>query len=620
LSAEHGATDVATEMMRRSVVSRRHASPWLLALSGCAIAQLVACEPAVVAPSAGRLVTSRAALRQVTLHGERRYALLGERLRFPVRLAPDAVLRTAFGIRSRVAGDSVGQPFDLTVALVVDGQRKPLFEIEVAGVAASSWSDIRLPLRSPLGPDAKGGEREIVGDLLLEATPRRRPVPEESVVWEVPRIEPVPRGDAPNLILLSIDTLRPDHLGCYGYERSTSPNIDRLAKQGILFERVISSASWTLPAHASMLTGLDPSRHNVVRNSQTEPLAERLDTVAELLWDNGYETAAYTGQLFLTAARGFAQGFGRFRDSLDAAPVKRFPRKVQWGLDWMEANRDRRFFLFLHTYAVHMPYRPDPPYDQRFDPEYQGVFKGGFDMDDFTRSSDGRDLSAAEVAHLRALYDGGIAQLDAVVGDLISGLQTRGLAENTCLVVTSDHGEEFREHGDLLHNHDKLFEELLRVPLIVWCPREANVPRRVDSLVSLVDVAPTLLALAGVDIPADLDGVDLVPLWRGTTNSVRAAAFSEVEKIASVRDDRFKLIWTPQRGIRQLFDLSVDGGETEDVSTRHPRIVKQLFKELRARRQRGRLEREESDTASARSPADLGDAQSERLRALGYTP
>jgi arylsulfatase A-like enzyme len=610
------------------VAPRRGASARRCVLVCAGVALLLAAARADAAPTVGRLVGSRAELNQVALSGGWRYALPGNRLRFPVRLAPGAALRTAFGVRREVAADAARQPVEFTVSLLIDGQRKQLlFRRKVVGAAALRWSDIRLTLRRRLKPDGEVEEGELVADLLLEAAPLREPIPEESIVWAAPRIEPAPRGDGPNLILLSIDTLRADHLGCYGYERATSPNLDRLASEGVLFERAISSSSWTLPAHVSMLTGLNPPRHGAARGGR--PLAERLDTVAELLWDHGYATAAYTGHLFVTAEQGFAQGFGRFRAALDSEQIsERFGRKVESALDWMEQRRAERFFLFLHTYAVHLPYRPEPPYDQRFGTECTGRYETCFDNADYTESNDGHDLTETELRQVQALYDGGIAETDAVIAELLSGLQARGLAQSTCLVVTSDHGEEFREHGDLLHHHAKLFDELVHVPLIVWCPREIKAPRRVDSLVSLVDVAPTLLALAGVEAPPGLDGVDLSPLWRGETNSVRQTAFSEVDmavklasgKNASLRNDRYKLITSSLHGQRQLFDLSVDPGETADVSAEQPQMVKKLLKEIRAQQRVGRLDRVARDAESVDADVEISPADLERMRALGYAP
>jgi arylsulfatase A-like enzyme len=327
--------------------------------------------------------------------------------------------------------------------------------------------------------------------------------------------------------------------------------------------------------------------------------------------------------LLLTAERGFAQGFGRFQAVPDMVG-KPFGAKVKRALEWMEEVRAQRFFLFLHTYAVHLPFDPEPPHDQYGDPGYEGPYKRSFGPGELAQTEDGRDLTDADVRQLEALYDGGIAELDTIVGELINGLRNRGLAQSTCLLLTSDHGEEFREHGDLLHHHAKLFDELLRVPLIVWCPRLIAAPRSIDTVVSLVDVAPTLLALAGAPIPPGLDGVDLAPLWRGEVAAVRDSALSEVEagpqggqgSVAALRDEHYKLIERMPGGQRQLFDLRDDPAEIKDISRREPRVVKRLLKELRARRRVGRLERGEGMVPAAQPTMDA--ATLERLRALGY--
>jgi len=617
----------------------------LLALAGLLLALFASAAAAV--PTRGRLVESRRDLISATVGGVTRYALAGPRHRFAVRVDPSAVLTTAFGVDADAAGAAAGREVEFVVSFVRDGKREVLFRRREGGMSVVAWSDIRFTVRPRRAPEEAQGE--IAGELWLEAYATRGAVPGESIHWTPPHIGPVPREDGPNLILLSIDTLRADHLGCYGYDRDTSPNLDALADDGVLFENAISSSNWTLPAHASMLTGLNPSRHGAVRPGGCCPVPAELETVAELLWDRGYTTGAFTGDGLLRPGLGFAQGFDHFEEELDAADgATGFAAKVGRALAWMESVRSQRFFLFLHTYSVHMPYQPRPPYDVKYDPEYQGPYAKSFESADVKSTDVGRTLTARQVDHLEALYDGGIAEMDATVGDLVTGLRNQGLMRVTCIAVTSDHGEEFHEHGGLLHGSIGLFDELLRVPLIVWCPEGVTKARRVEGVVSTVDIAPTLLDLGGAEISGDLDGISLVPLLRSAAPviaptplrldvgsislvarpdeeafSPREMTISEVDagvqwvegSVAAVRTRRYKLVEKQPGNERALYDLLTDPGETKDLSREQPRIVKQLLKRLRA-------ERRPAGAAATGGEAvpepTLDQATVERLRALGY--
>jgi arylsulfatase A-like enzyme len=226
-----------------------------------------------------------------------------------------------------------------------------------------------------------------------------------------------------------------------------------------------------------MFTGLDPTRHGAVPFSFV-PLSYDLDTLAELLWDRGYETAGFVGGGFVADYFGLGQGFERFWENpAGKGEADTLQAVVDLAKPWMEERRGSPFFLFLHTYQVHLPYTPSAPALARFaDPAYDGPYQTRFLKNDAGKLMKTRRFEPPILQHLNALYDGEILDMDTGVKDLLDFLRTSGLDRNTCVLFTSDHGEEFGEHGDIQHAYTKLYEELIHVPLIVWCA----VPRRAD--------------------------------------------------------------------------------------------------------------------------------------------
>ncbi len=364
----------------------------------------------------------------------------------------------------------------------------------------------------------------------------------------------------PNVLLISIDTLRADHLSAYGYRRETSPALDRLARGGVLFERAISPTSWTLPAHLSMLTGLEISAHGIADDRQWsfvgpsgEPAPPRLSGIflSEFLSDAGYRTAGFHTWKYLEEQFGFGPGFEvyerlghtfyshpvvskrfdalraandtegllRLRDEhpeLFDATRKTTPEVLERARGWIEGVRrespGRPFFCFLHLFDVHDPYVPPPPFDTRFDPDYAGPIDGRnvTSPDSPVRG----DMDPRDLEHLVALYDGEIAYVDSQLGAFFEWLAAQGLAEDTLVIVTSDHGEEFFEHGHKTHRR-QLHRESVHVPWILSWPGHLPAGRRVPRTVGLVDLTPTVLGLVGVAGPPWTSGRDLTPLVRG---------------------------------------------------------------------------------------------------------
>ncbi|MEW6071775.1 MAG: sulfatase [Planctomycetota bacterium] len=389
-----------------------------------------------------------------------------------------------------------------------------------------------------------------------------------------------PRADT--VVLISIDTLRPDHLGCYGHDRPTSPAIDALAASGVRFTDVAASSPWTLPSHASLLTGMYPSRHGV--KDVVNTLRDGVPTLAGLLRERGWRTRAVVNSINVAARYGLGTGFDSFAEVSEwvdprnpAAGSRNAGGEVtDRGLRWLREAGDAPLFLFLHYYDVHTDYTPAPEYRERFVGPYAGP------VDGTTRQllafrSRRAPLSAADVDHLRQLYDAEIAELDDQLARLFAYLEESGRSERALVVLTSDHGEEFLEHGSLLHGRTH-FQELLAIPLVLAGP---GVPagRTYDAPSGLVDVAPTILGLLGLPVPEEVDGVDLSFAWR---NPVRLPAerllFSEADHNnaqpdigRSIRLARHKLILDRPTDRALLFDLAVDPGERTDLAAREPR-------------------------------------------------
>jgi arylsulfatase A-like enzyme len=396
------------------------------------------------------------------------------------------------------------------------------------------------------------------------------------VYWSTPVVVSERGEEILNVILISIDSLRADHLGCYGYHRATTPNLDSLASTGYLFARAIAQSSWTLPSHASLLTSLYVKTHGAC--GANEGVSREAWTLAEGLREAGYFTAGFATGPFLLPQFGLNQGF----DSYDARCSSRghgdshhdvtnpcLHRRV---MEWVREWGDVPFFLFLHYWDVHYDYIPPAPYDTLFDPDYQGTITGR----NFARNREiRRGMPEDDLEHIVALYDGEIAYTDAHLGLLFRELRAVGLSDRTLIVVTSDHGDEFLEHGATGHGHT-LFQELIRVPIIWAEPWQSAGPIIVDDVVQLLDVAPTILDRVGLEWPTEAEGRSILPLLRGRTQQPRTA-FSETRSggflKAAVRND-VKILRTMLDGETRAYDLRHDPAELspsppESVSGAH---------------------------------------------------
>lgn len=370
------------------------------------------------------------------------------------------------------------------------------------------------------------------------------------------------------MVLVTFDTTRADHLGCYGYAAAHTPTLDRLAAEGVLFEDAYSSVPLTAPSHSTILTGKHPMAHGV-RDNGLFVLAPEQRTLAEILKEQGYRTGAAVGGFPLVARYGLNQGFDRYDDRLtptyDSPLAGGVPKKANFTFeerpaarvneavfDWLDAQGQEPFFLWVHYYDPHQPNHPPPPYDQLF---------------------------------ADSLYDGEVAYADESLGTLLDHLKRRGVWDRTLVVMTADHGEGLGEHDELTHSY-LLYDSVLHVPLIVRGP---GLPagRRVPGRVRLVDLAPTILETVGVRVPADMQGRSLAPLFaQGSGARVDRVHYAESlsprlsqnwGEQRALFDGQWKYVHGPRQ---ELFDLAADPKELHNLVAERPDVAASMRDKL----------------------------------------
>ncbi len=407
--------------------------------------------------------------------------------------------------------------------------------------------------------------------------------------------EPRYAGSPPNVLFVSVDTLRADHMGIYGYGRNTSPAIDAWAKDGVVFDNAQASASWTLPGLATVLTSYYSSTHRCwTFNSRLDP---SFPTLPEMLRDAGYDTMAVTSHVFLARRYGLQQGFVHFDDEF-AHPIED-PTEVV--TSEMVSDKGIRF---LEQKAATDDETPWLAWLHYFDPHGAYVVHEGI-SEEFGVTSE------------RDRYAGEIRYTDLHIGRVLDKLAELGLDENTLVVFFSDHGEEFQDHGGARHGH-ALYRELVRVPMIIKAPGVAG--RRVPELVRTVDILPTVLDFVPPLIPPEgIEGRSLFPIFEGRApEQLPALAEIRLEERTSfdcVIDGRWKLIVNAMSGEVELYDVEADALEKNDVSEQHPEVVAEL-KQTMVRLIRRAQERGEGFNKA--SDLGLSQTQLEQMEGLGY--
>ena len=385
-------------------------------------------------------------------------------------------------------------------------------------------------------------------------------------LWAEPVVTAENATPPPNVLVLLLDTLRADRLGSYGWERARTPALDRLAEQGVRFANAYSGAPWTLPSHATLFSSLHVSEHGLWRRDHR--LSDDATTVAEVLAEHGYRTAAFSEGGFVRPIYGLAQGFDRFHSRRAKA------RSTFAGaLEWMSSHR-APWFCFVQTYSVHSPYAPPPLYRKRLVRPYDGPLPEEVSPPEYPWGrNQPNTLTEDDERYLQDLYDAEIAYLDHAVGNLLEALEDRGLRENTVIVVTSDHGEELGDHGHFEHGFS-LYQDQLHVPLILHAPGDFEGGLVPTHSVQGIDVAPTLARLAGAPIPEQWRGVPLSSDPPPTERPVFVPYFTRAagHPCVALRVGDSTYIEYPQagrpsdpHGPELLFDLSADPNEHRDL-------------------------------------------------------
>lgn len=411
--------------------------------------------------------------------------------------------------------------------------------------------------------------------------------------------DPFALEDGP-VLLISLDTMRQDALGCYGYPRPVSPHIDRFAADAVLFEGAVANASSTMPSHASLFTSLNVPVHQA-HGGFEHVLAHEFETLAEILQQHGFHTAAFTDGGFLRKHFQFDQGFDEYSDD----GIGLFERTVDRAAEWLDRRDTDEFLLFLHTYEVHHPYQPSAEDVAWIEPAYAGPLPDQASIELLKEINDGKvAIDAADAGHLRHLYQAEVRSLDRAFGRLMEALQQRGLYDRALIIVTADHGEEFGEHGLQGWHSTTLYDELLKVPLLVKFPDSAAAGLRVGGQVRGIDVLPTLADVLDVPLRPQFEGRSLLTAIRRGHARGRRLISSLVDRSFCLRTQRWKLYDD------RLYDLTADPLETTDVASLHPDVTANMQRALREY-----LDRLEQGEATTRTIDAETQAQ---LEQLGY--
>lgn len=409
-----------------------------------------------------------------------------------------------------------------------------------------------------------------------------------------------------NVVFVSFDALQAAHVGCLGYPRDTTPTIDSMAANGFSFRNAISVASWTVPASMTWFTGVYPSEHHMVnkyavyqppvtKTADLRELSPDLITLAEVFKQNGYATGGFTGNAGVSGGFGYEQGFDEYY--YEKGEFGRMDQSIPRALEWLNANKEKKFFLFLHGYDVHGQSTPPGGFDYRFvDRDYDRRYTGTELEQELLREmglEKGQlTMRDEDVRFWRAIYDEKIQRVDDKFKEFLDEFSNLGLSDKTIFVLTSDHGTELYEHRRFDHGFT-LYQELVQVPLIILLPEQESAVT-IDDYVSSIDVMPTLLDLLDIDLAENvkrqLRGQSLVPAMQGSP--VHRDIFSETDyreytyKRSIIDPDGWKLIYTLELRARELYNLKIDPGETKNLAESEPdqadELEARLFDHYRA--------------------------------------
>lgn len=438
-----------------------------------------------------------------------------------------------------------------------------------------------------------------------------------------------------SVVLISLDSLRADHVGAYGYKRDTTPNFDRFARESVLFRHAIATSSWTLPTHLTMFTGVSQLTHGVVIDTRVLP--KSIPTLGEIFHEAGYATAGFISGPYVGPQYGYGRGMDTYVDlsaeyggkGAEARGAILSPKINELGLEWLDQRKeDRPFFLFLHYFDIHYDYVPPAPYDKMFDPDYTGTADGRMFIEraDVNAKMDPRDLE-----HIVSLYDGEIRWTDYHVGKVLDHLREKGLLESTVVMIVADHGEEFFEHGNKGH-HRTVYDEVLHVPFALRLPGSSHAGEKIDAQASTLDVFPTLLDAAGITPPSQAEGESLTAWITGGHASARPAVFSDFYdkrgfnlQVARRTPERktiqhFNRITHPKQASLESYDLSTDAPEKKNLAKGGvtPTIAEDLIDMTSWLDHQWRSFRAFELAGGARGSVEINDETKQKLKSLGY--
>lgn len=421
-----------------------------------------------------------------------------------------------------------------------------------------------------------------------------------------------PENTPPNVILVSIDTLRADHLGCYNYPKNTTPNIDSFTDDCIVFTKCFAQCSSTLSSHSSMLTSLIPSHHGA-SFYRKDPLPKKIVTMAERLKKNGYKTASFNDGGQIDPKFGLNQGFNTYKSNKNKYDRYSFLNIVKQGIMWLEKNSNEKFFLFLHTYETHSPFTPKESYLKLMEIDYAGDLPKNTTKSIIRRINSGKlEITEADRLHILNTYDAEIRSVDDSFQYFLDYLKRMKLYDNSIIIFTSDHGEEFNEHGIMATHSHTLFNELLYVPLIIKLGRSEYSSTKIHEMVRSVDILPTVLDILNLDSRSQMDGVSLLPMIKKSPKKYELFAISERDMKETLKPECWSIIegrWKLYNST--LYDLETDPFETIDVSDENM--------EIKARLRRGALRyMQQRRVLGKRAKVKLDKESIEKLKALGY--
>jgi arylsulfatase A-like enzyme/Tfp pilus assembly protein PilF len=421
------------------------------------------------------------------------------------------------------------------------------------------------------------------------------PTSEGQYIKDINKLISPYRASDLNILIITLDTTRADHLGCYGYSGVRTPNMDRLAEEGILFKNATCQTPLTLPSHASIFTGTYPFFHGVKDNGFY--LEDNRITLAEVVKEHGWTTSAFIGAFVLDSRWGLDQGFDYYYDNFDFTKYKTISldsvqreggKVTEAFFDWLEKNHQQKFLSWIHLYDPHTPYDPPEPYKTQYSNSYW------------------------------TLYDGEIAYVDFLIGEILEKLKEKNILKKTLIVIVGDHGESLGQHGENSHGFF-IYDVCIQVPLIIYFPSFKLEGKQIASQVETVDIMPTLLQVLNLPVPPDVQGKMLIQMIIGEKVREEYFAYSESyyplyhygwSELKSLRSNRYKYIKAPRP---ELYDIINDPNEQNNIYKQKLTIAKDFQEKLLSLEKAGSAEGIEE-----KRPKKLDDETQEKLMALGY--